>query len=122
MYHTTAEDFNPSGAFTETAAFTATLEAGYVYLSTWLSEWEMMGSEFGFCLRSEELLGKFLKSSLQIRKCNILINNQTFDLMEGRRMCSIYFIRTEHTSRCDHTDRKLAFFHSTCLYRGGLGT
>ena len=37
-------------------------------------------------------------------------------------MGCIYFVRTEHSSRRDHTDRKLALFHHTCLYRRCLGT
>ena len=37
-------------------------------------------------------------------------------------MCSIYFIRTEYPSRCDHTDGQLTFLHGTCLYRRGLGS
>ena len=42
--------------------------------------------------------------------------------MEGRRMGRIHFIGTEYSSRCDHTDRQLALFHDTDLYRRGLGT
>ena len=37
-------------------------------------------------------------------------------------MSCIYFIRTEYSSRCDHTDRQLSFFHGTCLNRRCLGT
>ena len=42
--------------------------------------------------------------------------------MERRRMCCIHLIRTEYTSRCDHTNRKLALLHLTCLNRWCLGT
>ena len=37
-------------------------------------------------------------------------------------MGGIHLIRTEHASRCDHTDRQFALFHGTGLYRGSLGT
>ena len=37
-------------------------------------------------------------------------------------MGCIYFIGTEYTSRCDHTDRQFTFFHNTNLYRRSLGT
>ena len=37
-------------------------------------------------------------------------------------MCCVYFIRTEHSSRCDHTDRKFPLLHDTCLYRRSLRT
>ena len=53
MNHTAAKDFNPAGTFTETAAFTTTLETGYIHLCAWLCEREVMWSELSFCLRSE---------------------------------------------------------------------
>ena len=31
MNHTAAKDFNPAGTFTETAAFTTTLETGFAF-------------------------------------------------------------------------------------------
>ena len=37
-------------------------------------------------------------------------------------MGCIYFVGTENASRGNHTDRKFALFHYTCLNRGGLGT
>ena len=84
MNHTTAKDFDPAGTFTETAAFSAAFEAGNINLSARLCEREMMRTEFGLCLRSEQLFCKLLKGSLKICKRNILINNKALDLMEGR--------------------------------------
>ena len=92
MNHTTAKDFNPAGTFTETAAFSAAFEAGNINLCTWLCKREVMWSEFCLCLRSEEFLCKHLKSSFKICESNIFIDDQTFDLMEGRGMCRIYFV------------------------------
>ena len=37
-------------------------------------------------------------------------------------MCCIYFVRTEYTSRCDHTNRKFSLLHHTGLYRRCLCT
>ena len=122
MNGTATEDFNPAGTFTETAAFSAAFKAGNINLCTRLCKREMMWSEFCLCLRSEQFLCKLLQSSFKICKCNILVDDKTFNLMEGRRMCRIYFVRTEYTSRCDHTDRQFALFHGTCLYRGSLRT
>ena len=84
MNHTTAKDFDPAGTFTETAAFSAAFETGNINLSARLCEREMMRTEFGLCLRSEQLFCKLLKGSLKICKRNILINNKALDLMEGR--------------------------------------
>ena len=122
MYHTTAKDLDPARSLTETATFSTTLKAAYIYLRTGLCEWEMMRTEF--CLRvfSKQLFCKLFQSSFQVSKGNILVDNKTFDLMEGRRMSRIHFIRTEYTSRRDHTDRQLAFFHDSCLYRRCLST
>ena len=86
MNHTTAKDFDPSGTFTETAAFTATLEAGYIHLCTWLCEREMMWSElYVFVSGPNSSWANSFQSSLKICKSDVLVNNQTFDLMEGRR-------------------------------------
>ena len=52
----------------------------------------------------------------------MFVDYQTFDLMEGRRMGCIYFVRTEYTSRCDHTNRQFPFFHGSRLNRRSLGT
>ena len=84
MNHTTAKNFNPAGTFTETAAFSAAFEAGNINLSARLCEREMMRTELGLCLRSEQLFCKLLKGSLKICKRNVLINNKALDLMEGR--------------------------------------
>ena len=51
----------------------------------------------------------------------ILLRTQTSPVqvrvMERRRMGRIHFIRTEHTSRCDHTDRRFLLLHHTHLNR-----
>ena len=39
MNSSAAKDFNPAGAFTETAAFSAALEAGNATSALWLCEW-----------------------------------------------------------------------------------
>ena len=122
MNHTTAKDFDPAGTFTETAAFSAAFEAGNINLCTWLCKWEVMWSEFCFGFWSEKLFRKYFKSSFQVCERNIFIYYKALNLMEGWRMSCIYFIRTEYSSRCDHTDRQLSFFHGTCLNRRCLGT
>ena len=81
-----------------------------------------MRTEFRLCLRSEQLFCELFQSTFQVCKCNIFIYNQTFDLMEGRGMGCIHFVRTEYSSRCDHTDRQFALFHNAGLYRRSLGT
>ena len=99
MYHTAAQDLDPAAALAETAALTAALEAANVHLRTGLCEREMMRTELCLCLRTEQLFCKLCQGTLQICKGDILIDNQTLDLMEGRRMGCIHFVGTEYTSR-----------------------
>ena len=122
VYHTAAQDLDPAAALAEPAALTTAFEAAYIYLGAGLRKREMMGTELGFRLGSKQLLGKLLQRTLQIRKGNILVHNQTFNLMEGRGMGCVHLVRTEYTSRSDHTDRQLSFLHHTCLAGRSLGT
>ena len=81
-----------------------------------------MRAEFHFCLRSKQLSREFRQCSFQVGKCDIFINHQSFDLMEGRGMCRVHLVRTEYSTRGKHTDRQFPFFHHADLYRRGLGT
>ena len=122
MNGTAAQNFDPSGTLTETAALSAAFEAGYVHLRAGLCKREVMGTEFRLRLRSEKLFREFLQCSLQIREGNMFVNDHSLDLVERRRVGCVHFVGAEYSSRRDHTDRQLSFFHNTGLYRGGLGT
>ena len=84
MNHTTPKNLNPAAALAETASLTAAFEAGNVYLCTRLCEREVMGTEFRLCVLSEQLFCKLLQGSLQVRKGDVFVDNQTLNLMEGR--------------------------------------
>ena len=122
MYHTAAQDLDPARALAETASLSAAFEAAHIHLRAWLREREMMGTEFRLCLRPEQLLCEYLQGSFQIREGNMLVNDQSLNLMEGRRVGSIHFVGTEYPAWRDHSDRQLSLLHDTCLHRGGLGT
>ena len=79
MNHSAAKDLNPSLSFAETAALTATLEAGYIHLGTRLRELEMMRTELNLCVFTKQSLCKLLKRSLQIREGDVLIDNKSLD-------------------------------------------
>ena len=117
MDHAAAEDLDPAGSLTESAAFSAALEAGDIDLSGRLREREMMRTELCLRLRSEQLLCEYIERSFEIGKCYVLVDDQSLDLMEGRGMCRVDLVRAEHTSRRDHTDRELSLLHDTGLYR-----
>ena len=110
MNCSTAKDFDPAGSFTETTAFSATFEAGNINLCTWFCKWEVMWSEFCFVSGPKSSFANTSRVPFKVCERNILIYYKAFDLMEGWRMSCIYFIRTEYSSRCDHTDRQFTFF------------
>ena len=122
MHHTAAKNLNPARPLAETASLPSALEAGNVHLRAWLRKREMMGTELRLRIRPEQLFRKYLQRSFQIRKGNVLVNNQTFKLMERRGMGGVHFVGAEHTPRRNHTDRKLPLLHHTGLNRGRLGT
>ena len=122
MDHAAAQDLNPAGAFAEPAALSAALEAGYVHLGAGLREGEMVGTEFYLRLRSEHLSGKFCQGSLQICKRNILVNDQSLNLMEGGGVSGIHLIGAEYTSGRDHPDGQFTLLHGPHLDRRGLAS
>ena len=82
----------------------------------------MMGTEFYLGIFSEQLSGKLCQGSLKVCKGDMLVDHQSLDLVEGGGMGGIHFIGAEYTSRSDHTDRRLLFFHDPGLYRRGLAS
>ena len=66
MYHTAAQDFNPTGALTEPAALTAALKAADIYFCTGLCKREMMGTEFYFGIFAEQLFCKLCNANAVI--------------------------------------------------------
>ena len=83
MHYAAAQNLDPAGAFAEPTALAAAFEAGDIHLCAWLCERKMMRTEFCLCLRPKQLSGKLLQSSLQICKGDILVDDETFYLMEG---------------------------------------
>ena len=64
MNHAAAQNLDPAGTLTETAAGTSALETGYIHLGARLREREMVRTELYLCLRPEQLLGKLRQRSL----------------------------------------------------------
>ena len=116
MDHAAAKDLDPAAALAESAALAVAFEAAHVHLGAGLREGEMMGAELHPGICAEEFSGKFLQSPFQIGKGNILVNNQTLNLMEGGRMGRIHLVGAEDSSRCNHTDWELSLLHHACLH------
>lgn len=62
-----------------------------------------------------------MQSAFQVGKADVGINNQTFHLMEHRRV-SLVVVVTINAARRDDTNRWLLGFHGADLYARGLGT
>ena len=117
MHHAAAEDLDPALALAEPAALATAFEAGDIHLCGRLREREMVRTEFGFRPLAKQFFGKYIQSPLQIGKCYPLVDHKPLDLVEGRRMGRIHFIRAENTPRRDHADRQLSLFHNPGLNR-----
>ena len=120
VYHPAAQYFDPSRSFAEPAAASAAFKTGNIHFCAGFRKWEMVGTELHFRLIPEQFPGKFRQCTFQIRKCNIFVDHQPLDLMEGRGVGGIHFIGAEHPSRRDHTNGKLSFFHFMHLGRRSL--
>ncbi len=62
-----------------------------------------------------------MQRAFQVGKADVGINNQTFHLMEHRRV-SLVVVVTINTAGRDDTNRWLLGFHGADLYARGLGT
>ena len=103
------------------AALAAAREAGAVHLRAGLRKREVMGTETNLkILVIVQLSQEGNHGSLQVGHRNALIDNQSFDLMEYRRMRSVHFITAVYTSRRDYLDRRLHPLHGTDLHRRRL--
>src|SRR2546422_11392344 len=63
-----------------------------------------------------------LQSPFQVREGDAFINNETFDLMEHRRVCWIECIASKHAPGADDAHRGLNFFHRPHLNGGSLAS
>ena len=122
MYHTSTQQFDVTLALAEPAALAIAVIAHYVYFCTRFSEREVVRTETDDRVLAVQLLCEQLENALQVAHADALIDNQTLDLMEQRRVGCVNGVRTVNTARRDNTDRRLALFHRADLHRGCLGT
>ena len=118
--HAAAEDLDPALALAERAAFTVAAVALDIHLRRRLGEREVMRTETNDRVLAVQLFGEQLEDTLEVRHADALIDNQTLDLMEQRRVGCVNGVRTVNTARRDNADRRLALFHRADLHRGGL--
>ena len=100
---------------TEAAALTAADMTGDVHLGTGLREGEIAGAQTDLGISTEQLTGKRQEHLLQIGKRHVLVDIQSFNLMEETVGTRCDGLVTIHTSRADNADGRLLTFHDTCL-------
>ena len=118
--HAAAEDLDPALALAERAAFTVAAVALDIHLRRRLGEREVMRTETNNRVLAVQLLCEQLENALQVAHADALIDNQTLDLMEQRRVGCVNGVRTVNTARRNNADRRLALFHRADLHRRGL--
>ncbi len=82
VYHAATEDFYPSCSLAHSATLAAADAAADIHLSAWFCEGEVAWTETDACFWSEHLLRKFEKHLLQVGKAHVLVDIETFYLME----------------------------------------
>ena len=89
---------------TETATLAATDETGDIHLSTGLREGEIRGAQTNLRVWAEHLLGKAEQYLLQVGEAYVLVDIESFYLVEEAVGTSCYRLVTIHTTRADDAD------------------
>src|SRR5262249_19218341 len=121
MHHPRTHDFNPARSFANPTAGLITKDARHIHLSARFNEGKETRPQPCLRLLAEELFVKTLKSSFQISERNPLVYEQSFDLMEHRRMCRIQRITPKHATRTNDSHRRLHLFHCSNLNWRSVG-
>ena len=91
----------------EATTLTATDVAGNVHLRTWLCEWEIAWTQTNLGVCSEHLTGKGQKDLLQVGKGNVLVDIESFYLMEEAVCACRNSLVAVNASRADDADWRL---------------
>lgn len=83
MDHTATEDFKPARLLADSAPFPFAKNATHKNFGARLGEGEVVGTETNLNPLAKEALGEGIKRSFQISEGHILVNQQTFNLVEG---------------------------------------
>src|SRR5205085_3109918 len=108
--HAGAHHFDPSRAFANAAAGSIAEHTRDVDFCSGFDKRKEARPQARFGLLAEESFMKAFQRSLQIGERDALIDDQTFDLMEHRRVSRIERIASEYASRTDDANRRLHLF------------
>ncbi|RMO19822.1 hypothetical protein ALQ47_05273 [Pseudomonas cichorii] len=119
--HSAAHDFQPAGLLADATALAAAHHAFHIDFSGRLGEREERRTETHRQFFLEEHAQELFDGAFQIRKVDIAVDQQAFDLVEHRRVGDIR-ITAVYTTRADDADRRLLRLHGPHLHRRGVGT
>jgi hypothetical protein len=114
--HAAAEHFKPSRLLANWAALALAKNATDQNFGARFSEGEVMGSEANLDPFAEKALSESVKRSLQISKGHILVNEQTFNLVEDGGVGSVKGVATINPTGRNNPDRWLPAFHHANLH------
>ena len=106
MHHAAAENLQPLIAFAD-PDFVANFGVADIDFHRWLGEGEVARAEAHLHLRHfEERLAEFLEHPFQMAEMGLLVDDETLDLMEHRRV-GLVAIAAIDASRRDDAERRL---------------
>ena len=120
MHHPATHDFEPAALFADPAARAPALSALNIHFRRWLGERKIGRPEahrqIGFKKGFQELIDR----SSQVRKTDVAVDHQPFDLMKHRRVCEIR-IAAINPPRTHDADRRRLALHGANLHRRSMG-
>src|SRR4051812_45633501 len=106
MHHSRAEYLHPAGALAARTSRAVTQLALHVHLRRRLGEREVAGPEPRLRL-AEEPIGEMGERRLEVDEADALVDRQSFDLGEHRRVGCVEEVTTVGVARTQDSDRRL---------------
>lgn len=82
IHHAAAEDLHPAGSFAERATYSAADITRDIHFGTGFGEGEIGRTKTNLRFGSEHLFGEIEQGFAQVGKADVLVDIQSFDLME----------------------------------------
>ena len=120
MHHAAPHDFKPAGLLADAAPLAAAEVAGDVHLRRWLGEGEKARAEAQLHVAAEHLAGERVDGGLQVGERDVLVDVETFELVENAVASGADRLVAVHLAGADHPNRRLLVEHHAHLHRRGV--
>ncbi len=121
MHESCTHELDPTRAFTYLTSRSTAEWTREIYLYSWLHEWEISWTHTDRDFSTEYIREHGSKRILQVRECDIAINNHSLYLIKCVLVGCIYILITEHSPRDDCLDGSSFGFHEDILHARCLG-